>query len=87
MKHVEVSELRSNLQAHLTAVRAGETVVISDGGAPIARLVPVDEPTREGLLRIEPATAPLPSLRELPKVRLRGKVDVVATLRESRDQR
>jgi prevent-host-death family protein len=86
MKHVKVSELKAKLSARLAEVRAGETVVVCDRDTPIARLVPVDEVTTAGL-RIEPAKGPLPSLRTLPKVRLRHKVDVVALLRESRDQR
>jgi prevent-host-death family protein len=86
MKHVKVSELKAKLSAHLAEVRNGETVVVCDRNTPIARLVPVDEPGSEGL-RIEPAKGPLPPLRALPKVRLRRKIDVVALLRESRDQR
>lgn len=86
MKHVKVSELKAKLSAHLAAVRNGETVVVCDRNTPIARLVSIDDATCEGL-RIEPAKGSLPSLRSLPKVRLRRKIDVVAVLRESRDQR
>ena len=86
MKQVKVSELKAKLSAYLADVRAGETVVVCDRKTPIARLVPIDE-AADDELTIEPAKGRLPSLRELPKVRLRRKVDVVALLRESRDQR
>ncbi len=86
MKYVKVSELKAKLSAHLAEVRSGETVVVCDRKTPIARLVPVDDPTSEGL-RVEPAKGPLPSLRAVPKVRLHRKINVVAVLRESRDQR
>ncbi len=86
MKQVKVSELKAKLRAYLATVRGGETVVVCDRNTPIARLVPVDEVTDDGL-RIEPASGRLPALRQLPTPRLRRKVDVVAMLRESREQR
>jgi prevent-host-death family protein len=86
MKQVKVSELKAKLSAYLTEVRNGETVVVCDRNTPIARIVRVDQPADDGF-EIEPARGRLPGLRELPKVRLRRTVDVVAILRESRDQR
>jgi prevent-host-death family protein len=58
---VGVRALRDSLSSHLQSVRAGKSVVITDHGRVIARLVPAGEDalTRliaEGLLR-EPAEA------------------------------
>jgi len=44
--NVGVRELRDGLSRHLAEVRAGRTVTVTDHGQPIARIVPVDRPTR-----------------------------------------
>jgi prevent-host-death family protein len=41
---VGVRELKARLSEHLARVRAGETVVVTDRGKPIAKLVPVERP-------------------------------------------
>ncbi len=38
---VGIKELRDGLSRHLAAVRAGETITVTDHGTPIARIVPV----------------------------------------------
>ena len=43
VKTVSISVLRSQLGRFLAAVRRGETVLITDRNAPIARLVPVEK--------------------------------------------
>jgi prevent-host-death family protein len=57
--NVGVKELRDGLSRHLAEVRSGHTVTVTDHGRPIARIVPVDHPTRlEQLLtegRVRPA--------------------------------
>jgi prevent-host-death family protein len=40
MRRVNVHEAKTNLSALLTAVEAGEEVVIARSGRPIARLIP-----------------------------------------------
>jgi prevent-host-death family protein len=56
---VGVRELRDGLSRHLAEVRSGHTLTVTDHGRPIARIVPVAEPTvlerliTEGL--VEPA--------------------------------
>jgi prevent-host-death family protein len=62
MTTVTVSKLRASLSAHLRRVKAGEEVVVSERGRPIAKLVPVTgtdalpdhlaEMARQGLVRI-----------------------------------
>lgn len=43
---VGIRELRDNLSKHLAEVRTGHTVTITDHGRPIARIVPVDVPSK-----------------------------------------
>jgi prevent-host-death family protein len=40
----KVSELKAGLSAYLARVKAGEEVVVTDRGTPVARLVPVGSP-------------------------------------------
>lgn len=65
---VSVSALRSELARWIERVRAGEEVVVTDRGVPVARLSPVDTATRieqlvqDGILsRPEVASRPLAS--------------------------
>lgn len=69
---VGIKELRDGLSRHLAEVRSGATVTITDHGRPIARIVPVDQPSRleqlieEGRVtkaahRKRPSVEPLPS--------------------------
>ena len=41
MTRVGVAELKASLSAYLRRVRAGESVVVTDHGRPIAKLVPL----------------------------------------------
>lgn len=43
---VGVRELRDGLSRHLASVREGHTITITDHGRPVARIVPVDVPTK-----------------------------------------
>jgi len=60
--NVGIKELRDGLSRHLAEVRSGYTVTVTDHGQPIARIVPVNHPTRlEQLLaegRVRPAQRP-----------------------------
>lgn len=44
--NVGVKELRDSLSRHLAEVRSGHIVTVTDHGQPIARIVPVDHPTK-----------------------------------------
>jgi prevent-host-death family protein len=55
--HVGVRELRDHLSRHLAEVRSGRTVIVTDHGEPIARIVPVG-PTRLEQLRLEGRVTP-----------------------------
>ncbi|GAB7144988.1 type II toxin-antitoxin system Phd/YefM family antitoxin [Mycobacterium riyadhense] len=50
---VGVRELRDQLSRHLAEVREGRTVTVTDHGRPIARIVPVQRPTKLEQLRAE----------------------------------
>ena len=42
---IGIRELRDGLSRHLAEVRSGRTITITDHGRPIARIVPIDQPT------------------------------------------
>jgi prevent-host-death family protein len=43
--NVGIRELRDGLSRYLAAVRSGRTVTVTDHGRPVARIVPVDQPS------------------------------------------
>lgn len=43
---VGVRDLRDGLSRHLASVREGHTITVTDHGRPVARIVPVDVPTK-----------------------------------------
>ncbi len=43
-ERVGVRELKASLSAHLRRVSAGESIVVTDRGRPVARLLPPDVP-------------------------------------------
>lgn len=57
---VGVRELRDGLSRHLATVREGHTITVTDHGRPVARIIPVDVPTKlEQLIaegKVTPAT-------------------------------
>ncbi|KQX74281.1 MULTISPECIES: type II toxin-antitoxin system Phd/YefM family antitoxin [Aeromicrobium] len=48
---VGIRELRNSLSEQLALVRDGHTVTITSHGKPVARIVPVDQPTKLEQLR------------------------------------
>jgi len=85
MKQTNVSGFKARLSAYLAAARNGETVIVHDRKTAIARLVPMDEHVDD--LKVTEPSRPTRNLAKIKPVRLRGRVDVVQMLRESRDQR
>jgi len=73
MMRVSITELKAKLSEHLAAVRAGEEVIVTDRGRPIARLGPVEgEREMESRLaalvragRLRPPAAPTLNVAEL----------------------
>lgn len=45
MANIGIRELRDGLSKHIATVAAGATITVTDRGRPVARIVPVDQPT------------------------------------------
>lgn len=60
MVTIGVRELRRDASRWLARVRAGESVVVTDRGRPIARMVPMQEPQGYAALLAEGRIAPGP---------------------------
>ena len=74
---VGVRELKSNLSSYLDEVAAGATIVITERGRPVARIVAIDEPTSHlaGLIAAGVVRAPASGTRHRPtRVRASGPV-------------
>lgn len=89
---VAISELRGNLKAYVDRVRAGERIVVTDRGVPVARLVPADHEelldrlAREGA--VTRATRPKSRASKGRRVTAAGPVaDLVGEMRADRDAR
>ncbi len=53
MRSLSISELKAKLSAQLRYVKRGKRVLVTDRGRPVAMLVPVEEPSADGLARLE----------------------------------
>ena len=85
MKHVTVAELKAHLDAYLAEVRNGHTFVVSHRRTPVARLEPVGD-RGEGVV-VARARRPARDLRRVRGIKLRRRLDVGKTLRQSREER
>jgi len=47
MKTAAVSELKASLSAYLAKVKAGEEVIVTDRGKPVAKIVPIGKGRKE----------------------------------------
>jgi prevent-host-death family protein len=86
MRRVMISDLKAHLSQYLEAVRNGETIVVCDRKTPIARLEPL-QTDDERLLGVQPATQPASMAFSVRRLERPLDVDVVALLREGRDDR
>lgn len=84
---VAVSALRADLANWIARVRAGEEVIVTDRGTPVARLLPVDtaplldQLVQRGVLS-RPTRAGRPTAQGAERVRARGPVaDLVSDQR------
>jgi prevent-host-death family protein len=84
---VPVSALRADLSSWIARARAGEEVVVTDRGTPVARLLPVDtaplldQLVQRGVLS-RPLRADRPAARGADRVPARGSVaDLVSDQR------
>ena len=53
MDEVNITELRQQLPTYLGRVARGATVLVTQHGKPIAKIVPVEDPCAEAARRIE----------------------------------
>jgi prevent-host-death family protein len=66
MKRVGIRELKQNASAVVAGVVAGEPVIITDRGRPVAQLVPLEEGRFAALDRAGLIEHPTRSLADLP---------------------
>ena len=69
MTRVSISKLKAKLSKYLASVRAGEEIIVTDRGRPVARLIPIrgardlesriDVLVRSGLIRPPAAASPV----------------------------
>ena len=85
---VAISTLRADLSRWIERARAGEEVVITDRGTPVARLLPVDtaplldQLVQSGVLS-RPSSSHRPAARGSDRVRAQGPVaDLVSEQRD-----
>lgn len=58
---VSITELRANLKANLERVKAGEEIVITDHGKPVAKLVPATDHDHWAELEAAGIVSPAPA--------------------------
>jgi len=93
MKSATISEAKNGLSALLDQVKAGESILITDRGIPVARIEPVvggDDPSgrtqrlqRAGILRVGTGKPPLDLILQ-PGPKLSDGASVVEALIEER---
>ena len=85
---VNIRELKSRLSHYLRLTKAGESVVITERGTPIGRIVPSAAPAEESLMAMVQAGLALWNKKKLkpmpPVVKARGKRAVADILIEDR---
>jgi prevent-host-death family protein len=73
---VGVRELRDRLSHHLASVKEGHSITVTDHGRPVARIVPVDGPTRLEILIADGKVTPAPrsKAKRRPPIKTAGTV-------------
>lgn len=62
---VGIRDLKQNASAVVARVRAGDSLLVTDRGVPVARIIPIGDLTLDDRVAIGQATAPTVSLDEL----------------------
>lgn len=87
--HVSIRELKSRLSHYLRLTRKGESVVITDRGVPIGRIVPMGQDLGGRLAAMREAGQAVWSGRKLrpraPVAKVRGRGSVARLLVEDRE--
>ncbi len=84
MKQVKIAEFKTHLSSHLRSVQNGEEVIVFDRLQPIAKVIPFHKDSKKFIVYPPKIKGGLKNLK-WPKLHVA--VDVVALLREDRDQR
>ena len=86
MTQVGIRALKQNASAVVAEAAAGEIVVITDRGRPVAMLMPYKENRIQALIDAGLATPPKRSLRDLPppRARRRGERPLTEVLEQMR---
>jgi len=86
---VSIRELKSRLSHFLRLARSGESVVITDRGVPVGRLVPIEQDLEERIAALQAARQLQWSGRRLaprrPKVRIPAGKSVAQLIVEDRE--
>lgn len=86
---VSIRELKSRLSHYLRLTRRGESVVITDRGVPIGRIVPIGQDLDQRLAAMRESGQAQWSGRKLrpraPVAKVRGRASVAALLVEDRE--
>jgi prevent-host-death family protein len=96
MKSATITEAKNGLSALIDRVRAGESIVITDRGIPVAVLEPATrlmEPEerlakleRAGLLRRAKDPSAILKLLETPPIRLKGDASLLSAVLAEREE-
>ena len=86
MDRVTVAELKARLSHYLREVRAGKSFTVLSRDVPVARLGPYDPEEIDDLVVIEPTEDPA-TWGQIDLPPLGREIDVVALIREDRDDR
>ena len=88
MGSVGIRALKQNASAVVAEAAAGDIVIITDRGRPVAMLVPYQEDRIQALIEAGLATPPTRSIRDLPPParRLPGQPPLTEVLRQMRDE-
>ena len=84
MTTVNVAKLKAELSKYIKLAEAGEEVIITDHKVPKVKLVVIDEKPK---LQVTEPTRPFSDLKPLKLSKSMTEVDVVALIREDRDNR
>lgn len=82
---IGIRELKQNASAAVSRAAAGEALVVTDHGRPVARLVPLGASRTAELVTAGLARAPGRSITDLPWPEGEATTELSATLRADRD--
>lgn len=86
---IGIRELRAHLSAYLRRVKAGETVIITERGKPVGRIVPYGQSMDVQMKALESAGLIAWNGRELPRkeptAKIQGQKTVAELLLENRE--